>query len=235
MIRVLTLPADRTAPHSLTQMSPTDLRGFQHLVGGSIEGVDLPYSGSLYANEDGIALRLPLNERATALVAFHTSLFTREQVIVGDVYLTGPGDAQGLDTDVPDTIVQLLTASPIQLQASENGGDWTDHGAYPDLVDAYTSVWAASMLLTHFEPGKRFAVRAVPAVTAAEQPTGSSAGTGPDEEAVWTVWGDRVDPYAVRQPREQAQAAVDTATAEGDTGVYAQHPDGTTLTPTPTQ
>ncbi|WP_347176868.1 hypothetical protein [Parafrankia sp. EAN1pec] len=48
------------------------------------------------------------------------------------------------------------------------------------------------------------------------------------------MWGEGTDPYAVRQTRQQAQDVVDTATAEGDPGVYAQHPDGTTLTPSAT-
>ncbi|WP_165938579.1 DUF3846 domain-containing protein [Parafrankia sp. BMG5.11] len=232
MIQVLTVPADPAAPHALTQMSPTDLRGFQTLVGGSIERVPLASAGSLWANEDGLGQRLPFNERATALAAFHAPRFTWDLQIAGDVYLTGPVDTDGLDTDVPDTLVALLTAEWIRLQARPNGGDWADNGTYPGLLAAYTAVWEKAGLLTEYEPGKRFAVRAVPIATAARQPTARSTTGG---EAVWTVWGDRVDPYAVRQTREQAQAAVDAATAEGDDGVYAEHPDGTTLEPTPTR
>ncbi|CUU60869.1 protein of unknown function (DUF3846) [Parafrankia irregularis] len=232
MIRVLTVPADPEAPHALIQMSPTDLRGFQTLVGGSIERVDLADVGSLWANEDGLRLCLGLNERATALAAFHAPRFGWDLQIVGDTYVTGPVDADGLDTDVPDTLVGLLTAEQVRLEVRRSGGDWADNGTHPGLLAAYAAVWEKVGLLADFKPGSRFAVRALPVGTAAGEPT---AGSVTDGEAVWTVWGDRVDPYAVRQTRQQAQAAVDKAAAEGDAGVYAAHPDGTTLTPTPTR
>ncbi|WP_235498524.1 DUF3846 domain-containing protein [Frankia sp. R43] len=232
MIRVLTVPADPEAPHALTEMNPADLLGFQRLVGGSIERVDLAGAGSLWVNEDGPRLCLPLNERATALAAFHAPRFTWDPQIVGDTYLTGPVDADGLDTDVPDTLVGLLTAEQIRLEVRRSGGEWADNGVHPGLLAAYAAVWEKVGLLADVKPGSFFAVRALPLGTAAGEPT---AGSATDGEAAWTVWGDRVDPYAVRQTRAQAQAAVDKAAAEGDPGAYAEHPDGSTLEPTPTR
>ncbi|ORT46584.1 DUF3846 domain-containing protein [Frankia sp. KB5] len=228
MIRVLVVPADYREPHRQLEMNPTDLRGFQALVGGFIERLELAGGASLYVNEDGIAQVLRFNERATALAAFHSRPFTPKQAIVGDAYLTGPADQHGLDTDVPEQIVHLLGAPQIQVQVRSAGESrWEDiPGTYPTLVRAYTDTYTVTNILTVVAPAHRPAIRAIPVTAPSRRP---------DTDAVWTVWGDRVDPYAVRQTREQAQAVVDTATAEGDTGVYAQHPDGTTLTATPTR
>lgn len=227
MIRILVVPADYTKACRQEEMNPADLQGFQEIVGGFIEHVNLAPEGSLYANEDGIAKILPFNERATALAAFHSRPFNSKRFIVGDVYVTGPADRHGLDTDVPEEIVRLLGAAQIQVQIRpDDNSQWEDiPGTYPTLVRAYTDSYAATNILTVIAPEHRPLIRAIPATEPAPHL---------DPDAVWTVWGDRVDPYAVRQTREQAQAAVDTATAEGDTGVYAQHPDGTTLTPSAT-
>ncbi|ABW16081.1 hypothetical protein Franean1_6747 [Parafrankia sp. EAN1pec] len=167
MIRILVVPADSTKPYRQEEMNPADLQGLQRIVGGFIEPVNLTPGGSLYANDEGIMKGLPVNERATALAGFHTHPFTPGQLIVGDVYVTGPVDHHGLDTDVPNSIIRLLSAPQIQVQIrvrpdSENR--WEDiPGTYSTLVDAYTDICAVARIVTVIDPERRPAIRAIPA------------------------------------------------------------------------
>lgn len=64
------LPADLDRPPEAVTFHADDLSFYRGIVGGNIEPVHLlAPAGTMYVNEDGIDLRLPLNQRATLLTA----------------------------------------------------------------------------------------------------------------------------------------------------------------------
>lgn len=73
------------------------LGAFQAVVGGYIEGVFDP-DHTVYLNEDGMSLRLPVNQRITEHLDWPRSL-------LGTALIVGPADEEGYDTDVPDHII----------------------------------------------------------------------------------------------------------------------------------
>jgi hypothetical protein len=77
-------------------------RGLEDLqagVGGYIESVRNNLGVTVYANEEGLLMGLPLNPTATVLC---------NTPIVGDVVLVGPVDAYGRDTNLPEGITLTL-------------------------------------------------------------------------------------------------------------------------------
>lgn len=98
-IKVLVIPADHSKPVEAREIEPS-LDQMQALVGGWLEVVDvLEPLGSMYLNEEGKLRRLPLNQRATALIQRHNAMLL--DVIVGDAFVSGPPDREGQDTDCP--------------------------------------------------------------------------------------------------------------------------------------
>jgi hypothetical protein len=76
------------------------LEALQELVSGDIEVVDLHrYAMNMYLNENGKIEGLPANHRATML-AHWAAAVRADDIIVGDVVLTGPVDAAGEDTPI---------------------------------------------------------------------------------------------------------------------------------------
>src|SRR5438874_8994833 len=98
MITAIVIPADLTEPIRLEQLDEHDLHAYRQLVGGSIEVITLerPQS-SMYLNDEGKLMELPLNQRATTLLWVHNSAFRGQDVIVGPAFVVGPPDREGDD------------------------------------------------------------------------------------------------------------------------------------------
>ncbi|WP_230203214.1 DUF3846 domain-containing protein [Parafrankia discariae] len=143
MIIVLVIPAAPTAPIHRRRLDPADIPAMERIVGGGLHPVSLtdPES-SLYLPAPGPKTRpinRPLNERATALAAFHIRPFQPQRVLRGDAILTGPTDEDGQDTDAPDDLIRILDSSRVCVR-TRNRGDrrWSSAGdAYPGLCHAY--------------------------------------------------------------------------------------------------
>lgn len=101
MKAILILPSGATSV-----VNWTTLEDMQQLVGGYIELLRCREGFGAYVNEDGKAMGLPFNPKATNLcVKF---LWGGEPLdkIVGSMVLVGPGTADGDDTDVPDWLIK---------------------------------------------------------------------------------------------------------------------------------
>ncbi|MCL9793276.1 hypothetical protein [Frankia sp. AgKG'84/4] len=106
----------------------------------------------LWRGDSPLPANTPLNERASALVAFGPHRFHADQRIHGDVILTGHTDLghtdlgdDGLDlTDVPDLYVHLLDATRCRVQIRRRiSAGWNTLGDhYGGLVDAYHATCA---------------------------------------------------------------------------------------------
>ncbi|QOD05661.1 DUF3846 domain-containing protein [Pseudarthrobacter sp. BIM B-2242] len=78
------------------------LGALQELVSGDIQAVTLQrYAMTMYLNENGKLEGLPANHRATVL-AHWAEAVRSDDIIAGDVVLTGPIDSAGEDTPIVD-------------------------------------------------------------------------------------------------------------------------------------
>lgn len=111
MVKGLFIPAAATVP--VERRDYQQLGDYQAAVGGWIEAVDVPTFGpiTMYVNENGIAERLEPNLRATFLWWFHAPHVRDHSALFGDVALVGYPDQEGDATDVPEEVLDLLTAS----------------------------------------------------------------------------------------------------------------------------
>lgn len=80
----------------------TGLMSMQDAVGGYIEHVAINSEVSMFVNEEGRLLELPINHFATLVFA---SAYQTHDTIHGDVVFTGATDDEGNETDVPETVV----------------------------------------------------------------------------------------------------------------------------------
>lgn len=78
-----------------------DLKSFQDIVHGWIEGVTITGRCRMYVNEEGLLLDLPVNPVATTFYPY-------EYGIRGDVVFVGPIEGDGYDTSVPDWLRQKV-------------------------------------------------------------------------------------------------------------------------------
>jgi hypothetical protein len=109
MITAIVLPADMEQPIRQEQIEPADLDAYQRLVGGNLEVVNLDRPpASLYFNDEGKLLDLPVNPRATVVLWVHNSAFRGQDVIAGDAFIVGPVDRNANDRTVPEELVTLL-------------------------------------------------------------------------------------------------------------------------------
>lgn len=96
MARITVVIVDPDGSARKTKIENT-LGAFQSIVDGYIEGVFDP-DFTVYLNEDGMGLRLPVNQRITEHLDWPRSL-------LGTALIVGPSDEEGYDTDVPDHII----------------------------------------------------------------------------------------------------------------------------------
>src|SRR5207248_1708151 len=114
---------------------------YRQLVGGSIEVITLerPQS-SMYLNDEGKLMELPLNQRATTLLWVHNSAFRGQDVIVGPTFVVGPPDREGDDQTAPTDLVDLLFHTSLYRVDVQMWGDQRWHGnerVFADWFEAY--------------------------------------------------------------------------------------------------
>jgi len=101
-INVVIVDPDGTVQHTDIDSS---LDSFQAVVGGYIEGV-FGSVAVMYVNEEGLLLRLPPNPLATL---FAQRILGRDVILVGPALIMGPGDSEGNETPVRQTVVDYFT------------------------------------------------------------------------------------------------------------------------------
>ena len=80
-----------------SSIEDTELETLQDAVGGLIQAVDLTTSLTMWCNEEGKLIGLPVNPVATAM---WTRYFGETDVIVGNVVFTGGCDEDGNTTSI---------------------------------------------------------------------------------------------------------------------------------------
>jgi hypothetical protein len=163
-INSIVIPAEDEQPLRQADLSVGGLEDRQHFVGGLIQGVDLPDPPArLYFNEDGKAMELPPNKRATLLLWLHNPRFRYQDFIVGDAFMVGPVGRHSSDTSVPDKYVQtLFEGGRFRVELQPRGtNDWHEHPErFDDWVTAYEHAvgWSGAL------PRHLLAVRVVPEI-----------------------------------------------------------------------
>ncbi|GAB3428467.1 DUF3846 domain-containing protein [Flindersiella endophytica] len=141
MLSAIVIPADPGQPVAMEHLAKDDFTAYRRLVGGHLEVVNLERpAASLYLNEEGKLLELPLNARATALAWVHNTTIRGRDVIVGDAFILGPADEEGSDTTTPDDLVDLLFSTEryqVQFQRADNDGWDVDSEVFTDWHEAY--------------------------------------------------------------------------------------------------
>lgn len=143
-IHSIVIPADEESAMRQAEIGASHLADYQAITGGLIEHIELqnPLS-SLYINEEGKLLELPVNRRATLLLWMHNPAFRMRDLIVGDALLVGPADSEGYDTNVPDALTAtLFEAKRFRTEVQVHGEDgWHGNDLHFDnWVNAYSYV-----------------------------------------------------------------------------------------------
>lgn len=103
-MQVAVIPADPSVEITFRDIEkgPGYLEALQELVAGDIQSVTLErYAMTMYVNENGKLENLPANHRATVLVHWAEAV-RYDDIVHGDVVLTGPLDEAGEDTPIVD-------------------------------------------------------------------------------------------------------------------------------------
>jgi len=107
MVRAIVIPHDAGLPLRVQELP--GIGAFQEAVDGWIEAVDIPQFGvTIYVNEEGLVWRMPFNSRASFLW-WHHEPRSRRSMLVGDAILVGLRDDVNDYSDVPSTVLDLLT------------------------------------------------------------------------------------------------------------------------------
>jgi Domain of unknown function (DUF3846) len=122
-ITAILIPANQAAPVKLRKLDRHDLAAYQALVGGNIEPINLDApAASMYVNEEGKLLHLPLNMRATHVVWAHNERLRNEDIVMGDAFILGPVDRKGNDTSAPQSYINLLfPTEPFRIEVLARG------------------------------------------------------------------------------------------------------------------
>lgn len=143
-INSIIIPAANDAALRQIQIGSSHLPEYQAITGGLIERVGLDESSSsLYVNEEGKLLQLPINRRATLLLWMHNRAFRYQDIIAGDALLVGPVDDDGSDTDVPDALAHVLYAATnfrTEVQVHGEDGWHGNDNRFDNWVAAYSYV-----------------------------------------------------------------------------------------------
>jgi hypothetical protein len=117
-LTAILIPASQAASVELRKLDSKDLAAYQALVGGYVESVNLDNpAGSMYINEEGKLLRLPVNMKATYVEWAHNELMRNEDIVMGDAFILGPVDGNGEDTSVPQLYIDLFFPSmPFRIE-----------------------------------------------------------------------------------------------------------------------
>lgn len=145
----LRIPADDDQPITVTALARSDFRAIQAVVGGLFDVIDLATSAAtLWLNDEGKLIGLPVNRRATALLWALHSAWAGNDVLCGDVLVTGQPDSQGDTQSVPADLLALLARPAssasrgvlVEVQTDPNAGpdDWatTDLPVFTDWFTA---------------------------------------------------------------------------------------------------
>lgn len=146
MVTGIVIPA--AGEKSLELREFATLEEYKVAVDGWIEPIDLHDLGvTIYVNEEGLLRQLPFNSRASFLRWYYVPTTRQRALLVGDAVIVGLPDGQGVNTDVPSAVLDMLLTSTRYYVELRLAGDPRWHrnmATYPDYWEAI--VWAIVLL-----------------------------------------------------------------------------------------
>lgn len=105
LIKAIVIPPD--APPHLIEVDNDDLATYQTVVGGYLEAITGKIA-TVYFNEEGLILNLPVNPSASLFAErfLHAGSYFR---LHGTALIVGPPDGDGNDTPVRESVVSYYT------------------------------------------------------------------------------------------------------------------------------
>jgi hypothetical protein len=100
------IKADGTLERLDLSESEQELKSLQNAVGGYVQVIELEDDFTMWANEEGKLLNLPVNEIATVIWEVRFGLDT--DIICGDVVFTGGMDEDGETLTISEANIQRL-------------------------------------------------------------------------------------------------------------------------------
>lgn len=106
MLKVIVIPANDLEPVE-AHVIDGSLASLQAIVGGLIQPLDMDVIGaSIWCNEEGLLIGLPVNLRATVYLYQKAPEHRGFNVLVGECFITGQADSDGVTTDVPVEVIR---------------------------------------------------------------------------------------------------------------------------------
>jgi hypothetical protein len=145
MTKGIYLPADELAPLEVRDFA--DFMDYQSVVGGLFDVVDLPdLSATVYVNDEGLIIGLPVNPRATYLWWLCVPAAREMSFLVGDAVIIGMPDDEGNNTDIPQDLLHALTFDGqfrVEVVVRGDPNWYTNIARYPNYWDA--AAWAGTL------------------------------------------------------------------------------------------
>jgi hypothetical protein len=157
----IVIPVDESVPIFRKEFEAfTD---YQETIGGYFRPIDIQSpEATMYVDEEGKLKHSDVNRRATILAWLHNPAFRGRDVLCGPVVIIGPPDRDGISTDVPQSLDDLLfdtISYKFEVQTSDDATAWnSNQRRYTTWIDAYNDALAMAERWFAVE-----AIRVVPA------------------------------------------------------------------------
>lgn len=146
MVRGRVVPAAEGAAIELRDFA--QLEDYQAVVGGYLEPVDVPSLGiTIYVNEEGLLRQLPFNSRATFLWWYEVHEARQSAMLVGDAVIVGMPNRRGESTDVPQSLVDILTRAGAWRVQVKSLGDPRWHQSTATHADYFEALVMAMVTI----------------------------------------------------------------------------------------
>ena len=161
MFTGIVIPADEALP--LEKLEVHGIQDMQKAVGGLFEVLDTQEpAASVWSNEEGLILDLPVNRRASILLWLGNKAHRGYTTLRGDCLVTGNPDDQGQTTSVSPELLALFfdtESIKFEVQTADSGTAWSSN---QQRFDNYFDAAAAALSLS----GRWFLVTAMRVVPA---------------------------------------------------------------------
>lgn len=131
-IAAVVIPLDPDEPIRQVEFDQGDIAYMQGIVGGNVDVIDTVVEPrtSIWINDDGRDV-LPTNPRASLYLWAGDARWRGQDVLFGDVLITGTPDEEGSTTSIPDAVLALMFETVeyrVQVQTIDDRNAWSGNG-----------------------------------------------------------------------------------------------------------
>lgn len=140
------IPVDLDEPLERREIEMGDIKDYQLIVGGMFDVIDFEQPpASVFFNDEGKIIGLPMNRRATTLLWACSIDWIAHDYLMGDVLLLGQPDDEGDTQSVPDELLSiLLNPGMFRIEVQTGTDDWSGNELrFDDVWNAYA--WGVAL------------------------------------------------------------------------------------------